>query len=277
MADLKNVEMRPLVQMDGQTGMSGDLIILENQIEHRPSFSHVRFNLKGGENVVAGGGKLKWMDGKVKMDTWCWGGGCWHGYCRTCAGEPCCNNKFSGPGEVAFGYDLPGDMLPFGVTAENGWIVSAGSFVCSTENVRVTSRFAGCSVCLCFPCIGEGPFLTKIVSESGPGIAWMSGFGELKRHEIPTGKSMLINAGLFFAANDRTNIEITIPAGLCMFCCGGEQFVMRITGPGVVYTQNRDSRWLRALLFPKPHELAREIAKQAIELGLKVAEQAGKQ
>jgi uncharacterized protein (AIM24 family) len=48
-----------------------------------------------------------------------------------------CLNTFSGPGDVAFGFDLPGDILPFATSEKDGWIVTRQSFICGTTNLRV--------------------------------------------------------------------------------------------------------------------------------------------
>jgi uncharacterized protein (AIM24 family) len=158
-------------------------------------------------------------------------------------------NKFSGPGEVSFGFDLPGDILPFAVTPGQGWIISAASFICGSTNVIVSARWAGLAACLCG---SEGWFMTKVYSNNGPGLFYAGGFGQLQRHEVPEGKTILINNGLFFAANDRTQFEIGLPGDCASWCWGKEGFVMKVHGPSVIYTQNRDPSVFIRLLNPMP-------------------------
>jgi uncharacterized protein (AIM24 family) len=66
------------------------------------------------------------------------------------------------------------------------------------------------------------------------------GFGTLERHEIPWGKRLLVDNGLFFAAHERTPIGITVVGNIVSFGCSGEGLVMYFNGPAVVYTKSRD-------------------------------------
>lgn len=244
-------EGRPLLQMTGQENDgfqrgADPAQFLPSTVVNRPAFAHTRVDLQAGQEVIAAAGAMLWMDGNMQMSTSCYGG-ILHSWFRQCSGQTMCMNKFSGPGEVSFGFELPCDMLPFAVTEKEGWILSAGSFVCGTPNVIVSARWAGLAACLCG---GEGWFLTKVFSNSGPGLFYAGGFGQLQRHEIPEGKTILINNGLFFAANDRTTFEVGLPGDCTSWLCGKEGFVMKVHGPAVVYTQNRDPGYMIGLLNP---------------------------
>jgi len=257
-------EGRPLLQMSGQdkdgfqVGVDPNTI-LPSTVVNRPAFAHARVELKEGVEVVAAAGAMLWMDGNITMDTSCYGGLCSSWY-RGCAGQSFCMNKFSGVGEISFGFDLPGDMLPFAVTPGQGWIISSGSFICGTPNSIVSARWAGCSTCVCG---GEGAFLTRVFSSGGNGLFYAGGFGQLQRHEIPEGKTLLINTGLFFAANENTGIEIGLPGSCTTWCCGKEGFVMKFHGPAVVYTQNRDPGAFLDLLNPLPVPPVEDVAEVA--------------
>jgi len=159
---------------------------------------------------------------------------------------------------VTFAHDLPGDMLPFGVLPGpgNGWVVAAGSYVCGAANLRVTARFAGCGPCIC----GEvKPWLCKVTLQGeGSGMFWAGGYGALTRHDIPAGKTMLLDNGLFFAANELINIGLGLPGG-CISCfCGREGIVMKFTGPCVIYSQNRSPAiWQKVLNPPQKRQKKR--------------------
>lgn len=239
-------DQRPLLNTnDGKQGGDSALSV---DIMHRPCFAHAEVMLNNGDKVVANAGAMLWADSDVGVSTGCHNG-CGTAYCRTCAGEMCCFNEFSGPGRVAFGFDLPGDILPFKLEDGAQWVVSSGSFVCATPNAKVSAKFTGCGACCCG---GEGAFFTEISSTGGDGVFYAGGFGALKRHEIEAGKTLVINDGLFFAANSGTGISIEILGGFKTCCCGGEGFVMSIAGPAVVFTQNRDPDKFMALLNPRP-------------------------
>jgi uncharacterized protein (AIM24 family) len=249
------VKYAPLSQ-DGSLQLTAPSVMdarpmLNGFIRDRPAFAHVEVALANGQEVMADGKAMVWMDGHVPIKTQCGscGAACWRG----CAGEACCQNFYTGPGRVTFGFDLPGDMLPFGVTPGAGWIVAAGSFICGTKNVLVTARFAGCFACCCG---GMPPFITKItVNDQQNGMFYCGGYGAITRHEVPDGKYLYLSRGLFFAANDKTKIEGGLP-GTCISCLyGGEGFCMKFRGPAVVYSQNRNPNiWAKVLNPPPPRK-----------------------
>lgn len=225
---------------------------LKATIEHKPGFAHTRITLASDDSQCVGdAGAMLWMDGSVSMEAGCHSGGPCRAYWRTCAREQCCQVKFTGPGDVVFGDDLPGDMLPFMCEDKEGgdWIVTKGSFFCGTSNLIVSAKWKGCQAWLCS---GEGGMLTHIRSEGGSGVFFAGGYGMVERQKVPDGKTLYLNTGLFFAAQASTPFEITLPGG-CVSCfCSGEDFVMKFVGPVVVYTQNRNPEIIRKLLQPVP-------------------------
>jgi len=186
---------------------------------------------------------------------------------RTLALESCCQNEFKGPGEVAFGFELPGDILPFAVTPSDGWIVGAGSFVCGSTNVVVSAMFPGCATCCC---AGEGMFLTHVLASEGKGVFYAGDFGALQRHEIAAGKTFCISAGRFFACSDKTEIHVGLAAGLTTCLCGLEGFMMKFHGPCVVYSQNRNPDKFRKLLNPMPRKPPSDAASQGANVNVNV-------
>lgn len=251
------LEGRPLLQLtggatDGLTSRTDPNTLLGGftaTVAHRPSFAHAEVKLATPEHKVLGNaGAMLWMDGGMRMDTSCHNGPC-TAWCRTCAHENFCLNTFEGPGDVAFGFDLPGDILPFAATPTEGWIMTNGSFVCGTTNLHISAQFIGC---LAMCCAGEGSFLTHVRAVEGGGNAlfFAGNYGQIQRHEVPAGQKMCVNNGLFFAASDKTQIEIGMPGGCKSLIFSGEGIVMKFTGPCVVYTQNRNPVDMYKLLNP---------------------------
>jgi uncharacterized protein (TIGR00266 family) len=238
-------------------GPSGVVRTLDGYIRDRPAFSHVEVRLQPGQKVKANAKAMIWMDGLVKVKTRC--NDCCDGCWRTCAGESCCVNEYTGHaggGAVTFALDLPGDMLPFAVAPGegNGWVVAAGSYVCGTDNLRVSARWAGCKACCC----GDvRPWLCKVTiedekKEGKSGMFWAGGYGALTRHEVQAGQVFYLDNGLFFAANEKVNFELALPGG-CVSCCWGmEGVVMQFRGPCVVYSQNRSPHIWQKVLNPPP-------------------------
>jgi len=106
-----------------------------------------------------------------------------------------CQNKFTGPGKMGFGFELPGDILPFAVAPGQGWIITASGYVVGTENLHVTSQWAGCGACMFG---GEGPFFTHVSCADGTGVFFAGGYGSIERNEVPAGKEFFVDTSLFF-------------------------------------------------------------------------------
>lgn len=172
-------------------------------------------------------------------------------YC--CAGETCFHNDFSGNGWITMAFKLPGDILPFMVGENQSWLLNQGAYICSTPNVAIEARFAGCLACCCG---GENPFLTKCVSKDGlPGVFYAGGYGAITRHNIKANEVLVLDNGLFFAAEASVQFELGLPGGLFSYCFGGEGICMRITAVNkecVVFTQNRDPFPWKKLTAVKP-------------------------
>lgn len=220
------------------------------QVANRPAFAHIEVALQPGQKILAAARTMNWMDARIPVETGMNGCGtaCW----RQCSRESCCQNTFTGPGNISFAMDLPGDILPFGITPGAGWILSPGAWICGTDNLKVSSKFSGCAACCCGD---EGPFFTHITiqeEKGGNGMFYAGGYGVITRHEVPEGKVLFLDNGLFFAANEAMNISLGMPGG-CQSCLfGGEGLVMKITGPCVVYSQNRSpSVWSKIINQPQ--------------------------
>lgn len=220
--------------------------LLKAVVNGRPMFGQVDVFLDQGESVLADAGSMTWMDGSLTIDT-SMKDGCMAACGRSCSSESCCLNTYTGPGRVGFGFPLPGDIMAFAVTPEFGWVVSQGAFVCGSPNIKVSGRFAGCGAALC---AGEGLFLTKITTEREPGLFFAGGFGSIKQHIVPPGRSFFVDRGMFFAAEQNTKLNVGLIGGLKTMCCTGEGFVMKFYGPCIVYTQSRNPK----LLQPQPSE-----------------------
>jgi uncharacterized protein (AIM24 family) len=247
------MEGRPLLQVNPDQNTidakQNPQLLLDAAVAHRPSFAHVEVKLDGGKQVLANWGSMIWMDGGVKMETWCYGG-----FCNACCWRPCarmqpCFNQYSGAGTVSFSFDLPGDILPFAATYENGWVMSDDGFVCGTPNTVVSGKFPGCCMAIFG---GEGFFMTTVRAAQGSGTAlfYAGGYGQLQRHQIPAGSQFFVHTGLFFAASDKTQFAIGCPGGCKSWLFSGEGFVIKIAGPAVIYTQNRNPEIMRNILNP---------------------------
>lgn len=148
---------------------------LDFKINGRPAFATVSMELKPEQNVISDGGAMMWMDGDVDVSLTC-PGGPFAACGRSCAGESCYFEKYKGPGHVTFGFDTPGDILPFAVTPGNGWLFTKGAFVAGTPDLKVSSKFTGCCT---GAAAGESAFLTKVTTTENFGICFAGNYGEI--------------------------------------------------------------------------------------------------
>lgn len=220
---------------------------LPGVIHHAPAFAHVEMVLAQGAVVLADGGSMIWKDANLNMETVV--GDCWPACWRRFAGESCCQNKFTGPGKVAFSFKLPGDMKSFAVTKSDAWRLAAGAFICGTNNLRVSTCFAGCFACACG---GEEAWLTTVEiaedADDEAGIFYAGGYGAITRHEVADGHTLAMSSGCFFATGKDVGFVLRMPGGCWTCCWGGEGLVMAIEGPTVVYTQNRNPAIWKTIL-----------------------------
>jgi uncharacterized protein (AIM24 family) len=147
-------------------------------------------------------------------------------------------NTYSKGSKIGFGFTLPGDMMSFGVTPGNGWILSQGAFIAGTSTLRVSGKFTGCCTCAA----GEGLFLTHVTSEDrkSNGMFFAGGYGSIVRHDVAKGQVLFVDNGLFFAAHELTRITVGLIGGCRASCCSGEGLVMKFYGPCCIFTQSRD-------------------------------------
>lgn len=227
----------PLSQ--GAEQVSTEQPALYGVLHGRPMFGSVDIHLNE-QNVVADYGSLLWMQDSLVMTTGLYGD-CCSAIGRNCSGESMCMNTYTGTGMVGFAFTLPGDIISLLVKKDIGWITSQKAFICGSTNIRISGRFAGCCAS---QLSGEGMFLTKVTLEKdqdGPGIFYAGGYGGINRHDVPSGQTLLVDNGLFFAAGHKQKLRIGwTGGGLKAACFSGEGLVMRLNGPSTIYTQNRD-------------------------------------
>jgi len=212
--------------------------MLNGIVSGRPMFANVDIDLLGGQKIVADGKTLLWMDGEMKMDTNCHGGMC-DAIWRKCAGESCCMNHYDSGSKIGLGFTMPGDMMSFGVTPGNGWILSHGAFVAGSSHLKVSGKCAG----ICGVAAGQGAVLVHVHCDDSKrnGMFFAGGFGSIVRHEIGRGQCLMVEHGMFFAAHELTQLRVGLISGTCCAkCCSGEGFVMKFWGPAVVFTQSRN-------------------------------------
>jgi len=259
------------------------------QIKGRPAFSFGDIWLQPGQKVIADTKALLWMDGQVDVSTGINGNIC-DSIMRNCSGESCCLNTYTGTQanqKVSFGFELPGDMLAFGVNDSSKWVFTYDAFIAGTDNLNISCRFSGCLACLC---ADISMFLTtvSIKNQNDMGIVLAGSYGMIERHDIPEGQTLLVSRGLFFAAKEDVNFEIGLIGqeclGLLNLGCTGGGIIFRFKGPCTIYTQSKSTiQLLRDFGIPGGKRsqgkvfaaIAIKIILKLLEIGVKAAAKGG--
>jgi len=257
------------------------------QIKGRPAFAFADVWLQSGHRLLADPKSLLWMDGKLEVETSI-PGDCCSAIMRNCSGEPCCFNTYVGNEanqKVTVGFELPGDMLAFGVADNSKWVFTFDAFIAGTDNLNISARFSSCLACLC---ADTSVFVTTVGVPSGQmGVVLAGSYGMIERHDIPEGQTLIVSKGLFFAAREDVNFEVGLIGqecgGLLNLACTGGGIIFRFRGPSTIYTQSKSPvQLLREFGIPGGKRsngkqlagLAIKIIVKLLELGIKVGQNA---
>ncbi|MHA2295502.1 MAG: TIGR00266 family protein [Candidatus Hodarchaeales archaeon] len=220
------------------------------EIEGRPAFAVVKVYLDPGQRIIAEGGAMVYMDGHVDMETKSTGG-VLKGLKRKFSGESMFQNHFAvpegsnDPGMIAFAHGSPGDIIHLHLEGGEQWTLNRDAYICSTPGLEVTTSSGGFKSMFG----GEGLFLTQI-NALEEGDFWFGGYGLVERHDLAPGREFVIDTGVMMAYTTGIQYKLSKVGGRKSFVLGGEGIVMRFTGPGVVYTQNREISLFASLLLP---------------------------
>jgi uncharacterized protein (TIGR00266 family) len=208
------------------------------EINHMNSgISDVTIKLKKNQKIIADGGCMSFMSGNMGIETSV-RNGFWSGIGRIVSGESFFLNTYfveSGEtGKITFASFLPGDTKCIKLKKGQGIYLAPGGFICSTDNVKVSShrRLRGVL-------FGAGLFLTEVICTEGEALVWVGCFGGVKEHYIKVGKQFKVDGGFFFCCDAGTDFEITTVGGIKSTLLSGEGIMMKFTGPAMVYTQSR--------------------------------------
>jgi uncharacterized protein (AIM24 family) len=209
------------------------------------SSKYIVFKLPANQSVVADSASLLYLKDGIQKGEMAFGsknesaGQKMLGFFgRSLSGETAILQKYTGPGTVALGGALPGDVMMMKISPGQTHFLSQGAFIACTENVRISGGFNMLGVFA----IGqeEGPVLpTATVIDSNPGYIWIGGYGAFEKHDLQSGESMLVNNGLFLACDKRYDSVETLGKSM-MSSLFGEGLGMRFNGPCTLHTQSKD-------------------------------------
>lgn len=191
-------------------------------------------DLQAGESVVCQKGAMTWMTPNMQMETST--GGIGKIFSKALSGESVFQNTYTSvgqPGQIAFGTNCPGGILPFTIDPGHSIVAQKCAFLASEPNVnfeiffqkKISSGFFG----------GEGFIMQKF---TGNGIVFLEIDGSIVEYDLAPGESMLVDTGYIAAMESTVSMSVESVKGIGNALFGGEGlFNTRVTGPGHIWLQ----------------------------------------
>ncbi|MEM2757495.1 MAG: TIGR00266 family protein [Sulfolobales archaeon] len=231
---------------------------MKYEIRYRPSYSLLVVFLDPGEKIVAEAGSMTYMTPNIEVKTRMREKSILDSLGLTVLGrQSFWVNEYlarDSPGEVAFVSAPIGDIEKLTITPKQGYIIQKASYIASTENVNLDSKWEGFTTGVC----GPGLFMIKAFGE---GELFINTFGALDKHVLKPGESLIVDNFHLVAFSDTCNYRVTKFGGLKETILGGEGLVTKIEGPGEVYIQTKNLRefvdWIWSLIEPRVRSRAR--------------------
>lgn len=219
---------------------------MQYEIKGAP-FPVVVCNLAGGEGVRCQRGAMCWMSPNMEMATTTGGLGKMFGKALT--GESLTENQYTaqgGPGMIAFGSGVPGNILAVDVTGGRTIIAQKRSFLASEMGVNIETHFQKKGASGFFG--GEGFIMQKF---SGQGNVFLEIDGSTVEYMLQPGQTLIVDTGSLAAMDASVNMDIQMVKGLGNMLGGGEGlFNTVLTGPGRVWLQTMPVPSLAGALVP---------------------------
>ncbi len=210
-------------------------------------FPVVVCNLAPGESVRCQKGAMCWMSPNMEMATTTGGLGKMFGKALT--GESLTENQYTaqgGPGMIAFGSGVPGNILAIDVTGGRTIVAQKRSFLASEMGVNVETHFQKKGAAGFFG--GEGFVMQKF---SGQGNVFLEVDGSTIEYQLQPGQTIIVDTGSLAAMDASVNMDIQMIKGLGNMLGGGEGlFNTVLTGPGRVWLQTMPVSSLAGALMP---------------------------
>lgn len=211
-------------------------------------FPVVVCNLAGGETVKCQKGAMCWMSPNMQMETK--GGGFGKMLGKAFTGEAMFENNYTaqgGPGMIAFGSGVPGNILAVDVTGGKNIVAQKRSFLASEMGVNVDVHFQKKGAAGLFG--GEGFIMQKF---SGQGYVFLEVDGSTVEYELQPGQTMVVDTGSLAAMDESVKMDIqSVGGGIANKVLGGEGFFNTVlTGPGRIWLQTMPVSGLANALIP---------------------------
>lgn len=195
-------------------------------------------SLDSGEKITAESGAMVYMKGDIEIKTRTREGGLLKKLKVTAlGGESFFVNDYVAHGECSIGLTGPplGDIVHLDVRQGIGFIVQSGSYVASTSEVVLDTKWQGFSKGL----FGSEFFMLKA---TGQGDLFLNAYGGIIHKQLAAGEKLTLDNYHLVALSDQANYKVIKVGGMKTTILGGEGLATEITGPGSVYFQTKNIR-----------------------------------
>ncbi|OAA34957.1 DUF124 domain protein [Metarhizium rileyi] len=197
-------------------------------IAHRDTNAILNVNLQPGGNIRSKTGAMIHMSGTIQLQ-----GNIKFSMKKLFTGGSMSESTYTGPGRLALGPTLMGDVITLHIDGRTAWTVGKHTFLACTPEVVMETKSQGVSKALFS---GEDLFVYRV---SGQGLLWLTSFGAVDRLDLQPGEQHIVDNGHLVAWNCDYRIEKAGGGAMTSFKTG-EGLVCRFTGPGAVYVQTRN-------------------------------------
>ncbi|EWZ28015.1 hypothetical protein FOZG_18292 [Fusarium oxysporum Fo47] len=205
-------------------------------IAHRDTNAVLNVNLQQGATVRSKSGAMIHMSGTVQLS-----GKVKFSMKKLFTGGEMSESTYTGPGYVALGPTLFGDIIALHIDNCQSWNIGKDAFLACTSEVTKKSESQGIGKAIFS---GEDLFVYRI---EGQGTIWLTSFGAVDRLDLQSGEQHIVDNGHLVAWSCNYKIE-KAGGGTMSGIKTGEGLVCRFTGPGSVYVQTRNMDEFQAFI-----------------------------
>lgn len=198
----------------------------------------VEIELDPAEGVRAEVGTMTYMEQGIEMQTGA-GGGLFAGFKRMLTGEGFFISTFVNGGKrkarLGFAAPYPGKIVPLDLGRLGGvFFCQKDAFLCAAKGIDINVAFTRRLGAGFFG--GEGFILQRL---QGDGLAFVHAGGTLIEKKLGAGEVLRVDTGCLVAFSPTVDYDIQFIGGFRNALFGGEGlFLVKLTGPGLVYLQS---------------------------------------
>lgn len=223
--------------------MSTPANTLAVEVRHSPAFAVARLTLAPNQRVRAASGSLYMRDAGVTVDAKM-EGGMFGAFKRAVGGQSFFTSTFVGAPDRDTWVDLtqvlPGEVLTVDIDGTRGLVLTQGNWLASTADIQLDTKWGGFKSLVG----GERVFAVHL---TGVGQALLCSYGAVDTFELTAGQEIVVDAGHLMGYEDTAQVNVqTQGGGIMNSIKSGELIVVRVTGPGRIWTQSRSERELAA-------------------------------